>query len=206
MSNIYDHARPHIRKQISLSGRRFCMDLNGMCKLTDPWACGSKLFFFSILRASAAHAVLKYPREEYTTGRKLRCSPLHTRQEVAGAVFGETMAYERAMYFKVDDDGKFFVVVEPQLHADLLVSSFFKLFFLFFFSFPLWVIGLLHRLFLFCVCLFGQTLTNAVPHKHLYNYVKYTAQIYCESAMDFFFKGLHMDTIYTDSLLCISQT
>ncbi|XP_070203054.1 pyruvate dehydrogenase phosphatase regulatory subunit, mitochondrial-like isoform X3 [Littorina saxatilis] len=51
-----------------------------------------------------ATAVLKYPREEYTTGRKLRCSPLHTRQEVAGAVFGETMAYERAMYFKLDDD------------------------------------------------------------------------------------------------------
>ena len=55
---------------------------------------------------TAAHAVLKYPREEYTTGRKLRCSPLYTRQEVAGAVFGETMAYERAMYFKVEDDSK----------------------------------------------------------------------------------------------------
>ena len=110
--------------------------------------------------------MLKYPREEYTTGRKLRCSPLHTRQEVAGAVFGETMAYERAMYFKLDDDSKFFVAVEPQLHADLLVSSFFlKLFFLFFFSFSLWVISLLHQFFLFCVCLFGQTLT--VPHKRI---------------------------------------
>ena len=145
--NIYDHARPCIHKQISLVGTRFCMDLNGMCKLTDPWASGSKLFFFSIFCTSAAHAVLKYPREEYTTGRKLRCSPLHTRQEVAGAVFGETMAYERAMYFKVDDDSKFFVVVEPQLHADLLLSFIlfcflFLLFFsLFFFSFSLWVIG-----------------------------------------------------------------
>ncbi|KAK7505724.1 hypothetical protein BaRGS_00002995 [Batillaria attramentaria] len=54
--------------------------------------------------AFSNHYVLKYPREEYQTGRKLRCSPLHTRQEVAGAVFGETMAYERAMYFKVEDD------------------------------------------------------------------------------------------------------
>lgn len=54
--------------------------------------------------AFAAHAVLKYPREEYKTGRKLRCSPLYTRQEVAGGVFGETMAYERAMYFKLEDD------------------------------------------------------------------------------------------------------
>ena len=80
--------------------------------------------------------MLKYPREEYTTGRKLRCSPLHTRQEVAGAVFGETMAYERAMYFKVDDDSKFFVVVEPQLHADLFLSFilFCFLFLLFFLS------------------------------------------------------------------------
>lgn len=43
--------------------------------------------------------LLKYPREEYKTGRKLRCSPLHTRLEVAGAVFGEIMAYERATYF-----------------------------------------------------------------------------------------------------------
>ncbi|XP_059144438.1 pyruvate dehydrogenase phosphatase regulatory subunit, mitochondrial-like [Physella acuta] len=49
--------------------------------------------------AFANQYLLKYPREEYKTGRKLRCSPLHTRLEVAGAVFGETMAYERAMYF-----------------------------------------------------------------------------------------------------------
>lgn len=33
----------------------------------------------------------------------LRSSPLYTRQEVAGAVFGETMAYERAMYFNLED-------------------------------------------------------------------------------------------------------
>lgn len=74
-------------------------------QLAGAQALGSKLLF-SIVCVLAAHAVLKYPREEYTTGRKLRCSPLHTRQEVAGAVFGETMAYERAMYFKVDDDGE----------------------------------------------------------------------------------------------------
>ncbi|PVD21211.1 hypothetical protein C0Q70_19380 [Pomacea canaliculata] len=50
------------------------------------------------------HCILKYPREEYTSGRMLRSSPLYTRQEVAGAVFGETMAYERAMYFNLEDD------------------------------------------------------------------------------------------------------
>ncbi|CAL1532543.1 unnamed protein product [Lymnaea stagnalis] len=54
--------------------------------------------------ALANHYLLRYPREEYKTGRKLRCSPLHTRLEVAGAVFGETMAYERAMYFTNNED------------------------------------------------------------------------------------------------------
>ncbi|GFR74605.1 pyruvate dehydrogenase phosphatase regulatory subunit, mitochondrial [Elysia marginata] len=53
------------------------------------------------------HYALKYPREEYKTGRKLRCSPLHTRLEVAGAVFGETMAYERAIYFNNPDDDSY---------------------------------------------------------------------------------------------------
>ncbi|XP_055891264.1 pyruvate dehydrogenase phosphatase regulatory subunit, mitochondrial-like [Biomphalaria glabrata] len=57
-----------------------------------------------IPEAVANHYQLKYPREEYKTGRKLRCSPLHTRLEVAGAVFGETMAYERAMYFAQPSD------------------------------------------------------------------------------------------------------
>ena len=59
--------------------------------------------------SSVNHYALKYPREEYKTGRKLRCSPLHTRLEVAGAVFGETMAYERAMYFH-NPDGKSFLI------------------------------------------------------------------------------------------------
>lgn len=54
------------------------------------------------LVSAADHYLLKYPREEYKTGRKLRCSPLHTRLEVAGAVFGETMAYERAIYFNLE--------------------------------------------------------------------------------------------------------
>ncbi|KAK6174464.1 hypothetical protein SNE40_017735 [Patella caerulea] len=45
---------------------------------------------------------LRYPREDYKTGRKLRTSPLHTRLEVAGACFGETMAYERPMWFDPD--------------------------------------------------------------------------------------------------------
>ena len=50
----------------------------------------------------ACHSMLRYPKQEYSTGRKLRCSPLHTRQEQTGAVFGETVAYERAMYFSLN--------------------------------------------------------------------------------------------------------
>ena len=56
----------------------------------------------------------------------------------------------------------------------------------------------------FCVCVFGQTLTNAQFHTNVYKYVKYIAQGCCESVMDifffffFFFKRLHMYTVYTD--------
>ncbi|XP_046549851.1 pyruvate dehydrogenase phosphatase regulatory subunit, mitochondrial-like isoform X1 [Haliotis rubra] len=43
---------------------------------------------------------LNYPQQsEFKTGRRLRTSPLHTRLEVAGGYFGETMAYERAVWF-----------------------------------------------------------------------------------------------------------
>ncbi|XP_055956518.1 pyruvate dehydrogenase phosphatase regulatory subunit, mitochondrial [Patella vulgata] len=45
---------------------------------------------------------LRYPGEEHQSGRKLRTSPLHTRLEVSGACFGETMAYERPMWFDPD--------------------------------------------------------------------------------------------------------
>ena len=49
------------------------------------------------------------------------------------------------------------------------------------------------------MCVFGQTLTNAQFHTNVCKYVKYIAQGCCESVMDiFFFKRLHMDTVYTD--------
>ena len=57
-------------------------------------------------------------------------------------------------------------------------------FFLTFFLFPLWFIGLLHRFFLFCVCVFGQTIAQF--HTSVYKYVKYIAQGCCESVMDIF--------------------
>lgn len=36
---------------------------------------------------------------EFSTARKTRCSPLYTVQDAAGAVFGERMGFERALYF-----------------------------------------------------------------------------------------------------------
>ena len=65
-----------------------------------------------------------------------------------------------------------------------LLLSFFVTFLIFF---SLWFIGLLHRFFLFCVCIFGQTLTIAQFHASVYKYVKYIAQGCCESVMDIFF-------------------
>lgn len=41
---------------------------------------------------------------ELTTGRKLRTSPLYTRME-KDAVFGQTMAYERPLYFMSSKEG-----------------------------------------------------------------------------------------------------
>ena len=59
-------------------------------------------------------------------------------------------------------------------------------FFFFFFFFSLWFIGLLHRFFFLCVCVFGQTLTNAQFPTNVCKYVKYIAQGCCESVMNFF--------------------
>ncbi|KAM7348317.1 pyruvate dehydrogenase phosphatase regulatory subunit, mitochondrial [Cochliomyia hominivorax] len=42
---------------------------------------------------------VSYPFEEYTTGRNLRMSPLYPALQDAGAVFGQTMGYERPNYF-----------------------------------------------------------------------------------------------------------
>ncbi|GAB1607286.1 pyruvate dehydrogenase phosphatase regulatory subunit, mitochondrial-like [Argonauta hians] len=50
---------------------------------------------------------ISYPTEEYGSSRKLRTSPLHTRLEVAGAVFGETNAYETPMWFVPNADDEF---------------------------------------------------------------------------------------------------
>ena len=42
----------------------------------------------------------------YRTGRKLRVSPLHSKLQAAGAVYGEVLGYERPLFFKPDEAEK----------------------------------------------------------------------------------------------------
>ncbi|VDI20061.1 pyruvate dehydrogenase phosphatase regulatory subunit [Mytilus galloprovincialis] len=49
---------------------------------------------------------MKYPGQQWKTGRNFRTSPLYTRLKAEGACFGETNAYERPMYFNDTADTK----------------------------------------------------------------------------------------------------
>lgn len=51
------------------------------------------------------HYGLPYPLHEFKTGRKLRMSPIFPALKQQGAVFGQTMGYERPNYFdrRIDD-------------------------------------------------------------------------------------------------------
>ena len=46
------------------------------------------------------HFQLPYPFTEFRTGRRLRISPVFPRLKKAGAVFAQTMGYERAAYYE----------------------------------------------------------------------------------------------------------
>ena len=49
------------------------------------------------------HYAMRWPREELTTVRPLRRSPLYDRLKVKGAVFGTKLSWERANYFLAPD-------------------------------------------------------------------------------------------------------
>ena len=51
------------------------------------------------LQAYARHYTIAYPAEEFTTGRKLRRSPLYATLQTQGAVFGEKLGWERPNWF-----------------------------------------------------------------------------------------------------------
>lgn len=51
------------------------------------------------------HYKVKYPGMEFSTGRNIRMSPIYPRLKEAGAVFSQSMGYERPCYFKTDETG-----------------------------------------------------------------------------------------------------
>lgn len=59
------------------------------------------------------HFQIKYPFDEFETGRNLRMSPIYPALKEAGAVFGQTMGYERPNYFDPNDKlGNFLFVFQ----------------------------------------------------------------------------------------------
>lgn len=46
------------------------------------------------------HYKVRYPNFEFTTGRNIRMSPIYPRLKAAGAVFSQSMGYERPCYFR----------------------------------------------------------------------------------------------------------
>lgn len=51
------------------------------------------------------HYKVKYPNFEFSTGRNIRMSPIYPRLKAAGAVFSQSMGYERPCYFRPDIAG-----------------------------------------------------------------------------------------------------
>lgn len=54
---------------------------------------------------------MKYPNFEFSTGRNIRMSPIYPRLKAAGAVFSQSMGYERPCYFQTNKAGNCFNVV-----------------------------------------------------------------------------------------------
>ncbi|XP_019629227.1 PREDICTED: pyruvate dehydrogenase phosphatase regulatory subunit, mitochondrial-like [Branchiostoma belcheri] len=59
------------------------------------------------------HYQQTYPKQEFRTARRVLMSPLHPLLERAGAVFGETMGYERPNWFSRPDSDDFMELNKP---------------------------------------------------------------------------------------------
>ncbi|KFM67069.1 Pyruvate dehydrogenase phosphatase regulatory subunit, mitochondrial, partial [Stegodyphus mimosarum] len=51
------------------------------------------------------HYKVRYPSSEFRTGRNIRMSPIYPRLKAAGAMFSQSMGYERPCYFRTDMAG-----------------------------------------------------------------------------------------------------
>lgn len=87
--------------------------IDGYGSLTNLWPCdiqrfvphhSNKRFLRDRVKETIALYHLKYSYNQFSSGRNLRTSPIHTQLKVSGANFGETNAYERAMWFVPDSD------------------------------------------------------------------------------------------------------
>ncbi|XP_060599081.1 pyruvate dehydrogenase phosphatase regulatory subunit, mitochondrial-like isoform X1 [Ruditapes philippinarum] len=87
--------------------------IDGYGSLTNLWPCdiqrfvphhSNKKFLRDRVKETIALYHLKYSYNQFSSGRNLRSSPIHTQLKVSGAKFGETNAYERAMWFVPDSD------------------------------------------------------------------------------------------------------
>lgn len=129
VNNYYVAAGMHSRGIQAAGGvGRYISDLiiDGYSSLANLWACDIQRFVphhsnrkflrdrvketldiyqikYSSGKATGAYH-LKYPNSQFGSGRNLRTSPIHTQLKVYGANFGETNAYERAMWFTPNDE------------------------------------------------------------------------------------------------------
>ncbi|KAL5021981.1 hypothetical protein ScPMuIL_001136 [Solemya velum] len=82
--------------------------IEGEKAVTDMWSHdirrfvvhhNNRKFLKSRVKETIATYNLRYPLSYWKSGRRLRMSPLHTRLENEGAVFGEKNAFERPLFF-----------------------------------------------------------------------------------------------------------
>lgn len=67
--------------------------------------------------APGKHFEINYPFDEFQTGRNLRMSPIYPQLKEAGAVFGQSMGYERPNYFDLNDkQGEFVEILTEGLN------------------------------------------------------------------------------------------
>lgn len=64
------------------------------------------ILMLSIIIFLGLHYKIKYPNFEYSTGRNIRMSPIYPCLKAAGAVFSQSMGYERPCYFRTNMEGK----------------------------------------------------------------------------------------------------
>ncbi|KAG8179596.1 hypothetical protein JTE90_001837 [Oedothorax gibbosus] len=57
-----------------------------------------------MVEAPGMHYKIKYPNTEFATGRNIRMSPIYPRLKAAGAIFSQSMGYERPCYFRTSSD------------------------------------------------------------------------------------------------------